>query len=164
MATPLALKAGALLFLLWSVLHIWVPFEGYRVYLAEGPAGMWHMMTGGHAVPHGAYRLPLDAPSALAQSRLFLNFVTDVGGYGVLGLFVAHGLWRNSNPWLWYALGVLVIGIADMAFLFAMVLSGVIEPGLGAVAGPVIWFIAVLVTPLGLPAWSDGGSKGAKRQ
>ena len=151
MSSPAALQAGAALFALWSVLHIWVPLEGYRVVLADGPAGAWHMVTGGHAVPHGAYRLPADGPTQLAQSRLFLNFVTDVGGYGVLGLFVARGLWTNRNARLWFALGALVIGIADLAFLFFMVLSGVIEPGPGAVAGPIIWLLAVIVTPFGLP-------------
>ena len=151
MSSPAALQAGAALFALWSVLHIWVPLEGYRVHLAEGPAGAWRMLTGGAAVPPGAYRLATDGPTQLAQSRLFLNFVTDVGGYGVLGLFVARGLWTNRNARLWFTLGAVVIGIADLAFLFLMVLSGVIEANLGAVAGPIIWFIAVVVTPFGLP-------------
>jgi hypothetical protein len=31
-----------------------------------------------------------------------------------------------------------------------MLLSGVIEPNLPTVAGPVIWLLAVLVTPFGL--------------
>ena len=156
-----ALKAGAALFALWSVLHIWVPLEGYRVYLADGNAGAARMLTGGAAVPHGAYRLPSDAPTTLAQSRLFLNFVTDVGAVGVLGLFVAHGLWHNRNARLCFALGVVVIGIADLAFLFLMVLSGVIELSLGAVSGPIIWFLAVAVTPFGLPKLGDG--RAAKR-
>jgi hypothetical protein len=47
MPSVAARKAGAALFLLWSVLHIWVPLEGYRVYAAEGNAGAWHMVTGG---------------------------------------------------------------------------------------------------------------------
>ena len=161
MASPPALKAGAALFALWSILHIWVPLEGYRVHLADGVAGTSRMLTGGRAVPHGAYRLPSDAATTLAQSRLFLNFVTDVGGYGVLGLFVARGLWTNRNAWLCFTLGALVIGIADMAFLCFMVLSGVIEPGLGAVAGPIIWFLALLVTPFGLAPRGAAATKRA---
>ena len=159
--TPPALKAGAALFLLWSVLHIWVPLEGYRVYLADGNAGTTHMLTGGSAVPHGAYKQSTDAATTLAQSRLFLNFVTDVGGYGVLGLFVAHGLWTNRNVWQWYTVGVVCIGIADLAFLFFMVLSGVIELNLGTVAGPIVWFAAIVVTPLGLPPRGAAATKRA---
>jgi hypothetical protein len=104
----------------------------------------------------------VDAPTLAAQSHLFLNFVTDVGGYGVLGLFIARGLWLNEHARLCFTLGAFVIGIADLAFLFFMVLSGIIEPGLGAVAGPIIWFLALLVTPFGLPAPAKGGG-GAKR-
>lgn len=160
-SSPVALKAGAALFALWSVLHLWVPLEGYRVYAAEGNVGAWRMVTGGAAVPHGAYQQPADAASVLAQSRLFLNFVTDVGGLGVLGLFVAHGLWHNVNARFCFTLGAVVIGIADLAFLFLMVTSGVISAGPGAVAGPVIWFLALLVTPFGLPPASQAAKKRA---
>jgi hypothetical protein len=52
-----------------------------------------------------------------------------------------------------YLIGLLAIGIADLAFLFAMVLAGVIEFNAGTVGGPVLWFLAVLITPFGLPAW-----------
>jgi hypothetical protein len=149
--TPAAQKAGAALFLLWSVLHLWVPLEGYRVYLTEGAAGCFHMLTGGAKVPHGAYKVSPDAATVFANTHLFLNFVTDVGSAGVLGLFVARGLWLNENPWLCYTLGTVVIGICDLAFLFFMVLSGVIALGPETVAGPVIWFVAVAVTPFGLP-------------
>ena len=53
--------------------------------------------------------------------------------------------------WTGYLLGLVVIGIADLAFLFAMVVSGVIELNAGSVGGPVIWFVAVILTPFGLP-------------
>jgi hypothetical protein len=45
----------------------------------------------------------------------------------------------------------LVIGIADLAFLFCMVTPGVIVLNAGTVGGPVIWFLALLITPFGLP-------------
>ena len=161
MPSVAARKAGALLFLLWSVLHLWVPFEGFRVHAAEGIAGTARMLTGGRAVPHGAYQLPKDAATAAAQTHLFLNFVTDVGGYGALGLFVARGLWLDEHAWLCYALGAFVIGIADLAFTFFMVLPGIIELNLGTVAGPVIWLLAVAVTPLGL---LGGGAKASTKR
>ena len=157
-----ARKAGALLFLLWSVLHIWVPLEGFRVHAAAGLAGTSKMLTGGSAVPHGAYRLPTDAATASAQTHLFLNFVSDVGGYGVLGLFVARGLWLDENATLCYALGALVIGIADLAFTFCMVLPGIIELNLGSIAGPIIWVIALVVTPFGLAA--SGAAKASSKR
>jgi hypothetical protein len=48
-------------------------------------------------------------------------------------------------------IGVLVIGIADLAFLFAMVTSGIIELNFGTISGPAIWFLAIAITPLGMP-------------
>ena len=55
--------------------------------------------------------------------------------------------------WTGYLLGLVVIGIADLTFLFAMVVSGVIEFNVGTIGGPVIWFMAVALIPFGLPAW-----------
>ena len=46
---------------------------------------------------------------------------------------------------------MLVIGIADLAFLFSMVTPGVIVLNAGTIGGPVIWFLALLITPFGLP-------------
>lgn len=48
--------------------------------------------------------------------------------------------------------GVFVIGIADLTFLFALVTSGVIAFNAGALGGPILWFLAVVITPLGLPS------------
>ena len=67
-------------------------------------------------------------------------------------LFVAWLILKRAS-WTGYLLGLLVIGIADLTFLFAMVVPGVIELNAGSVGGPVIWFIAVVLTPFGLPAW-----------
>jgi hypothetical protein len=58
----------------------------------------------------------------------------------------------KGPAWLGYAMGVVVIGIADLAFLFCMVTPGVIELNAGTVGGPVIWFLALLITPFGLPS------------
>jgi len=143
-------KIGAWLFVLWGVLHIWVGAAGLLQYAAGDPMGQWHMLIGGSAVPKNAFVHASDAVTAYAHAQLIVNFCVDVGGYGVLGLFVA-GMILKGQAWLGYALGVVVIGICDLAFLLAMVVSGVIELNAGTVGGPVIWFLALLITPLGLP-------------
>ena len=145
-----AAKIGALLFLLWSVLHIWVGFEGIHQYLTQGTPGLWNLVTGGIQVPHNAYQHTQDTITAYAQGQLLLNFCIDVGGYGVLGLIMAWLIWSQAS-WLGYFVGVVVIGIADLTFLLAMVTSGVITLNWATVSGPVIWFLAVLITPWGLP-------------
>lgn len=145
-------KVGAWLFVLWSVLHIWVGAEGIHQFMQAGAPGLWNMLIGGSAVPRDAFVHATDPATLLAHGHLMLNFCIDVGGYGVLGFFVAWLILKRAS-WTGYLLGLMVIGIADLTFLFAMVVPGVIEFNAGTIGGPVIWFMAVALTPFGLPAW-----------
>ena len=142
-----AAKGGAGLFLLWAVLHLWVGAEGFRQYLG-GVRGQWEMLIGGPHAPKGAFQHATDAMTANVHAHLLANFVLDVGGYGVLGLYVAWALYRRGS-WTAYFLGLVVIGIADLAFLFLQVTPGFLplEAGIG---GPVLWALACVVTPFGL--------------
>ncbi|NDF40390.1 MAG: hypothetical protein EB140_15880, partial [Proteobacteria bacterium] len=79
------------------------------------------------------------------------NFCLDVGGYGVVGLLIAWMIWAHAS-WMAYLIGLVAIGIGDLAFLFALVTSGVIEFSFAVVLGPLVWIIAVVVTPIGLPS------------
>jgi hypothetical protein len=145
-------KIGAWLFALWGVLHVWVGAEGVRQYLTGGTSGLWNMLLGGSAVPRAQFIHATDPVTLFAQGQLMLNFCIDVGGYGVLGFFVAWLILKRAS-WAAYLLGLIVIGIADLAFLFAMVVPGVIELNAGTVGGPVLWFLAIIITPWGLPSW-----------
>lgn len=78
-----------------------------------------------------------------------------MGGYGVLGFFVAWMIWKQGS-WLGYPIGLIVIGIGDLAFLFVQVVPGIIELNAGTIGGPVPWFLAVAITPFGLP-WQGPG-------
>ena len=146
-------KAGALLLLLWGVLHIWVGAEGIHQYLSSDVSGLWKMLTGGSNAPFNAIQITKDSLTANAQKHLILNFCLDVGGYGVLGLFLSWIIYKKGS-WTAYFISVVAIGIADLSFLFAMVTSGIIELNLGTVLGPIIWFIAILIIPFGLPKWN----------
>lgn len=156
MTTPNTMKPGlpaqigAWLFVLWGVLHVWVGAEGIHQYLTGGTSGLWNMLIGGRAVSREAFVHVTDPVTLFAQGQLILNFCIDVGGYGVLGFFVAWLILRRAS-WTGYLIGLVVIGIADLAFLFALVVSGVIEFNAGTLGGPVLWFIAVIITPFGLP-------------
>ena len=99
-----------------------------------------------------------DAITAFAQGQLLLNFCIDVGGYGILGLTVAW-LILNRASWPAYFIGVFIIGIADLTFLFAMVTSGVIELNAGTVGGPVIWLLAIIMTPFGMPSLRNNSNR-----
>lgn len=149
-------KIGGWLFVLWSVLHVWVGAEGVRQYLSAGATGLWGMVVGGSAVPRSAFVHATDPATLFAHGQLLLNFTLDVGGYGVLGFFVAWMILRQAS-WLGYFIGLFAIGVADLAYLFAQVAPGVAPLNAGTVGGPVIWFLAVTLTPLGLPRLSRAG-------
>ena len=142
-------KLGSGLFLLWSILHIYVGVKGIINFFTKNLADQWKLLIGGNKVPFSDFIVPQDATTAYGQSHLILNFCIDVGGYGVLGIFVAWMIWKKSS-WIGYLIGLVAIGICDLTFLFAMVTSGVIEKNLATLAGPIIWFMAVAVTPIGL--------------
>ena len=149
-------KTGAFLFLLWSILHIWVGAEGLNQYFSNGTKGLWDLIIGGEKVPRQAFVHSTDSATLYAHAHLLLNFVLDVAGYGVLGLFVAWMIWKKAS-WTGYFIGLIVIGIADLAFLFVTVLSGVAELNLPSLSGPIIWFLAIIVTPFGLPKFKSSG-------
>jgi hypothetical protein len=144
-------KVGAWLFALWGLLHVWVGAEGVRQYLTAGTPGLWSMLIGGASAPRTAFVHATDPVTLFAHGHLILNFCLDVGGYGVLGFFVAWMILRR-DAWLGYLIGLVVIGICDLAFFFSLVVSGVIQLSAGTVGGPVLWFLAVAITPFGLPS------------
>jgi len=144
-------KIGAALFVLWGILHIWVGYEGAHQYLTNGTPGLWNIVVGGSNAPRAAFVHTTDTITAFAQGQLLLNFCIDVGGYGVLGLVVAWLIVTQAS-WAAYFIGLFVIGICDLTFLFSLVTSGVIELNAGSVGGPIIWFLAIIATPFGMPS------------
>lgn len=146
-------QIGAWLFVLWGVLHVWVGYEGIHQYMTAGTTGLWNTVIGGNYVPRSAFIHSVDTVTSYAQGQLLLNFCIDVGGYGVLGMIIGWLILKHAS-WTAYFLGVFVIGIADLTFLFAMVVPGVIELNAGTFGGPILWFAAICLTPFGMPKWS----------
>lgn len=145
-----AAKIGAGMFLLWSILHIYVGVTGALNFFNTDIKTQWGALLGGANAPVESFVYPTDSLTINAQSHLILNFCLDVGGYGVLGLFVAWMIWRHAS-WTGFWIGVIAIGIADLSFFFVMVTSGIIVADLATISGPIIWFIAIGLTPFGLP-------------
>lgn len=141
---------GAGLFALWGVLHLWVGFEGLHQYLVSPANGQWRMFIGGSAAPFNAFSFPADPVTSHVEANLILNFCFDVAGYGVLGIFVAWQIFRGAS-WRAYFLGVFLVGICDVSFTFLQMTSGIISLNIPTVSGPVIWLLAAIITPFGLP-------------
>ena len=94
-------KIGAILLLLWGILHIWVGAEGIHQYLAGDVQTQWKMLLGGVNGSKEAFQFVSDEMTGNVHSRLLINFCLDVGGYGVLAIFLAWMIWGQGS-WLAY--------------------------------------------------------------
>ena len=149
----LAGKIGAALFAFWGVLHLWVGFEGLHQYLVSPASGQWKMFIGGSKAPFSAFSFPTDPTTILVHKNLILNFCFDIAGYGALGIVVAWLLYKRAS-WTAYFLGLFLIGFCDLSFTFLQVTAGTIALNLPTISGPVLWLLAVIITPFGMPAFS----------
>ena len=71
-----AAKVGGLLFLVWSILHIWVMANGLQQYNAPNASfEMWNGLVGGEKVPRLSFVHPApDSTNAYAMTQLAMNF------------------------------------------------------------------------------------------
>ena len=141
-------KIGSFLFILWGIVHLWVPYNGFTEYYKKGSG--FDMLVGGETISKSEFILPSHKKSSYVLHNLFLNFVTNVGAAGILSIFVAYMIWEGSNAWLGYYIGLICIGIMDNAFVYFMLLSGIIEKSFPVIIGPTLWLLAVIITPFGL--------------
>lgn len=147
-----ALSISAMLFGLWGILHLWVGFEGLHQYFGTGVVGQWKMFIGGSKAPVAAFVFPADLVTAHVHANLILNFCLDVAGYGLLGIVIGALLYTRSS-WTAYLIGAVIIGMCDLSFTFLQLTSGVIELSVPSISGPVVWLLAVIIAPFGLPRW-----------
>ena len=146
-----AIKIGAIAYLLWGVLHLWVGYEGIHQYIVNPDKGLWSFLIGGNFAPIDKFQFATDHITLKVHANFILNFCLDVAGYGLLGILVGTMLWKMSKPWLAYFIGLFIIGLGDLAFLFLQVVPEHIKGDWATYSGPALWFIAVIVLPFGLP-------------
>lgn len=146
-----AIKIGAIAYIIWGILHLWVGYEGVHQYTSNPGKGLWNFLIGGANMPIDQFQHATDAMTVKVHANFILNFCLDVAGYGILGLIVGMMLWKRSKPWLAYFIGLVIIGLADLSFLFLQVTPGHIHGDWATYGGPAIWFIAVIILPFGLP-------------
>ena len=116
----------------------------------NGPKAQFNALIGGSKVPKETFEHSSHPSTSYCHSQLIFNFTQDVGGYGFLGIVLAYMIYFNHSPWIAYFIGLFIIGICDLSFLFALVTGGVIEMSFPVLLGPAIWFVAILITPFGL--------------
>lgn len=146
-----AIKIGSIAYVIWGILHIYVGYIGISQYTTDPNKGLWSALIGGDKMPIDQFQFASDPMTLKVTANFILNFCLDVAGYGLLGVLLGVMLWKKIKPWLAYFIGLFIIGLADLSFLFLQVTPGHIKGDLGTYGGPVLWFFAVAILPFGLP-------------
>src|SRR6266496_4213224 len=108
-------QTGAIFFILWGVLHIAVGLGGVTVYVARGPMGMISAF-GGSGTPVETTHF------VMRGAHLALDFMLLLAGYGLLAIWGAVLIWRGRSLGFW--LNTILLGIADGAFVIALMIPG----------------------------------------
>ena len=145
------IKIGSIAYVVWGILHIYVGYIGVSQYIIDPNKGLWSALIGGDKMPIDKFQFATDPITLEVTANFILNFCLDVAGYGILGILLGVMLLKNSKPWLAYLIGFFIIGLADLSFLFLQVIPGHIKGDWGSYGGPILWFIAVVALPFGLP-------------
>lgn len=135
-----SVRVGAVMFVLWGVLHIVVGVIGVQQFLVSPPLGV--------LVAYGATISPGDAGRTLElAAHVALEFSVILGGYGLLAIWAAVLAWRGQTLGCW--INIVMLGIVDLAFIVALMLPGYIGFWMG-IWGPLLYVLGVGFTAYGL--------------
>ena len=135
-------KIGAIFYILWGVLHVYFGAAMMRLLLSAQPANAMKLV--GSAVPED------QLPQAVTEvvRGLLLQHNWNLVWFGVFAVVVAIVLnWRNSLMGYWFNL--VVVSLADLGFIFAILIPGYIKLADG-LPGPILWLLAVIFTTIGI--------------
>ena len=137
-----AAKIGAVFYVLWGVLHMWLGAMMLIRLGSDGGAAILEMV--GTGVP--PEELPQDVGGVTAG--LLGQHAWNLLWFGIFGAVVGAMLnWRNSRAGYWANL--VVISAADVGFIVAILLPGYIRI-MDGIWGPVLWLLAVAFTTVGI--------------
>lgn len=135
------IKTGTIMFFLWGVLHMYAGGLMSIPFFTQGPGANL-------AVIGIAMDKPL-SPDLIASSHIALNFGLDLAGYGVLAIWLSVMMWQGRNMLLNYTMLVVMLGIADAAFIYSLLMPGY-SPLLEGIAGPLLYTLGVMLSGFGL--------------
>ncbi|MCF7803866.1 MAG: hypothetical protein K9N46_01010 [Candidatus Marinimicrobia bacterium] len=134
-------KIGAIFFIIWGIVHVLVGAIPVIKYFVQGPVGIF----AGNEMAVSANEIG----ARLQQvANILVEYRADIFAFGVLAIIVAATLnWKNKALGFW--INTAVLGIVDIAFVFAQLIPGY-QPLLPPVLGPVIYVLAVGFSAAGL--------------
>jgi hypothetical protein len=134
------IKLGALMFILWGILHIVVGAVAVVAYATKGPIGIF--------TAYGATLESQDTGHTLMlAANIALEFSIILAGYGILSIWAAIVMYRGQVLGFW--LNTVLLGIVDAAFVYALMMPGYIPLDQG-IWGPVLYVAGVILSAIGL--------------
>lgn len=134
-------QAGAVMYVLWGILHIVVGAIPLISLLNQGPAAMFSF-----------YNLEIDPAAVDAQWQHAANLVAEHAveliAFGIMAIIVALALnWKNDPLGFW--LNFIVLGLVDLAFVLGEMVPGTVPVG-QTIIGPALYVLGVVLTGAGL--------------
>lgn len=143
-------KIGIIMFILWGILHILVGAIAVAAYITKGPVGIF--------TAYGATLGTQDTGETLMlAANIALEFSIILAGYGILSIWAAMLMYRGQTLGFW--LNTILLGIVDVAFVYALMLPGYIPVDQG-IWGPVLYVLGVLFGALGIKRSVNASSQG----
>lgn len=134
-------KIGAVLFVIWGVIHILIAGSALVSFYTAGPIEMF---------AEAELTIQPSQMDAILEhlANIVAEYYFDLLALGILAIIVGVTLvWENDPLGFW--INLIVLGIADFAFLFLEIVPGY-QPLIPPVLGPLIYVLAVLFTGAGI--------------
>jgi len=135
-------KIGAVLYVIWGVLH--VAFGATMLYTLSAEGGTSVLAIVGSAVPYADLPQNLDGIANAILGQHSWNLLW----FGLFAIIVGVKMnWKNSRLGYWLNLGF--VSAADIAFVIAILIPGYITLADG-LAGPLLWIMAAIFSTIGI--------------
>ncbi|MFZ9034887.1 MAG: hypothetical protein ACO2ZM_02030 [Francisellaceae bacterium] len=142
-----SLKTSAIMFILWGILHLYAGLGLAIPYWSSGAGSMWAMF---------GYNPEKISGLLEVASHVALNFGIDLAGYGLLAIILAIFIFKNRYVKYSFWILVVMLGIADLAFVYALLIPGYLVSIVAVIAswsGPILYILGVA---FGLVAFYSG--------
>ncbi|MBW8051888.1 MAG: hypothetical protein FVQ77_16435 [Cytophagales bacterium] len=134
-------RIGAIFYVLWGILHIFLGGLVLYIYFTLGTPGMLSFFG-----LKDAEQLPAEASKITGS--LGAQHAANLAIFGTVAIIIAlAGIWKNSPVAFW--MNLIMVGFADVAFIFAFFIPGYIK-GVEGIIGPLLFVLAALFSGAGL--------------
>lgn len=143
-------RIGAIFYILWGVLHIMLGIMILNINSNEGTVAMLAFFG-------LKDEIQLTHEAANVMGSLGAQHAANLAIFGIIAIIIAVKLIWNRYP-LGFWLNLIMIGLADIAFIIAFFIPGYIR-GMAGVMGPALFILGAIFSGLGLLKGISNNSK-----